>query len=239
MFFMILGGINFSLHYLVLTKASFKPYLKSLELRTFLWLMFIFGTITSATLYYHGYHDLLHSIIHGYFQVISIGTSTGFISDNHYAVWPTFLPIFLMMIGLIGACAGSTSGGVKVIRVIVMKQHISREIKRLLHPQGVFPIKISSQVLAEESVSSVWAFIGAYIALFILFWLILLALGMEPITAFSAVISCLTNAGAALASGDCSHLPPTALWVLSFAMLCGRLELFTVLVLFSRQFWRD
>jgi trk system potassium uptake protein len=241
MLFMILGSINFSCHYLALNKLSLKPYWKSFELKMFLLSLFFFGMVASLTLYYHDHYGLSESFIQGYFQVVSVGTSTGFISDSHYAEWPSFLPVLLVLIAVIGGCAGSTSGGIKMIRVLVVRQHIAREVKRLLHPQGIFPIKVGQQIISEDIVSSIYAFLGAYMILFVILWLMLLAMNLDPIVALSAVATCLANSGIALGhiSNDFSALPTGALWVLSFAMLAGRLEIFTVLILFSRQFWKE
>jgi trk system potassium uptake protein TrkH len=173
------------------------------------------------------------------FQSISIATTTGF-TTTQYQNWPNFLPALLLFASFIGACAGSTGGGLKVVRVLLLFKQGVREIKRLIHPHAIFVIKINNKPLQERIINAVWGFLAAYIAVFIFLQLLLMATGLDAVTAFSAVAACINNLGPGL--GDVSahygNINDAAKWILCFAMLMGRLEIFTLLVLFSPAFWR-
>ena len=166
-------------------------------------------------------------------------TTTGFIATS-FNTWPAFLPIFLLFLSLIGGCAASTSGGIKFLRVILIFKHCKRETTRLLHPHAVIPIKFSHHTLHESVLQSTWAFVLVFVALFFTLILVLMALDNDFITAFSASLATLTNSGVGIGavSNNFSALNQSSKWVLIFAMIAGRLEIFSLLVLFSRYFWR-
>ena len=153
--------------------------------------------------------------------------------------WPTFIPFLLLMSAFIGACAGSTGGGIKIIRLLLLYKQGSREIKRLIHPNAVIPIKIGKKPVSSRVIDAVWGFLAAYVLIFAILMLICMALGEDPITAYSAVGACLNNLGPGLgeASLNYASLSDGTKYVLSFAMLLGRLELFTLLVVLSPSFW--
>ena len=173
------------------------------------------------------------------FHTISIGTTTGFTTTD-FSVWPIFLPLLLLFVSFVGGCAGSTGGGMKVIRILLLFKQGSREIKRLIHPNAIFKIRIGRTAVPEKIVEAVWGFFSAYIVLFFIFMLILRADGHDQVTAYSAVAACMNNLGPGLGdvAANYSSLSDMSKWVLSLAMLFGRLEIFTLLVLFTPYFWR-
>ncbi len=239
-FFMLLAGMNFALHFLAWRSFSLNPYYYDTEVKVYLSILSIVAAITVSYLYYSGtfsnFGDALH---HGIFQTVSIGTTTGFTTTAFYA-WPGFLPVLLLLVSFMGGCAGSTGGGMKVIRIILLFKQGSREVTRLIHPSAEVPIKIGDKVLPERVIEAVWGFFSLYIACFVVFMLIILATGEDQVTAFSAVAACMNNLGPGLGEvgAHFGDLSDTAKGVLSLAMLMGRLEIFTLLILFSPAFWR-
>ncbi len=238
--FMLLSGINFALHFTVLRQKRLTAYLRDAELRTYLGVMAVVGLITVAYLWQtRTFHEPLDALIEGLFQVVSIGTTTGFTTQAYYS-WPGFLPVLLLYLSFMGGCAGSTGGGIKVIRILLLVKQGARELKRLVHPSGRFAVKLGRQAVPDKVVEAVWGFFAAYFALSALMILLLMASGLDQETAFSAVAACLNNLGPGL--GDVGQnfagINDFAKWVLSLAMLLGRLEIFTLLVLFTPTFWR-
>jgi len=170
---------------------------------------------------------------------VSISTTAGF-STTSFAEWPTLLPLLLIFCSFIGGCAGSTGGGMKVVRVLLLYLQGLRELNKLVHPKAIFSIKIGKKVLPDRVVEAVWGFFSAYAAVFVLCMLLLLATGMDNITAFTAVAACINNLGPGLGevAANFSSINDSSKWVLIMAMLFGRLEIFTLLVLFTPAFWR-
>lgn len=241
MIFMIIGGTNFSLHFLVFRRLNWRSYWHDTEFRAYIIIIIVAGLVISLGLRLMDvYHSLPYAFMNGFFQVISFLTTTGFTTTSSFAIWPLFFPMFLLFLGISGACAGSTTGGIKLIRGILLKKQISQEIKTLIHPHGMFPVKVNNKIVPQQVMNGVWAFIAAYIFVFILLWLALLATGENDITAFSAVAACISNVGPGLGgvSDNFSTITPFARGLLILAMLIGRLEVFTVLVLLSPAFWR-
>ena len=238
-FFMVMSGMNFALHYFALHDRKPFYYLSDPEVQAYLTILFVVAVITVMVLHFTGTYTNWDALRYGVFQVVSVATTTGF-SISDFSLWPIFLPMLLFLTSFSGACAGSTGGGMKVIRILLIFKQGSRELKRLIHPNAIFAIKLGRRAVPDKVAEAVWGFFSAYIFLFILMLLALLATGLDLVTAFSAVASCLNNLGPALgeASANYQSLPDTAKWVLSFAMLLGRLEIFTLLVLFSPMFWR-
>jgi len=241
MFFMIISGINFSLHFLAWRWRSLKPYVLDSEFLTYISLLLTTSIIIVLYLIAHDiYENADAALRQGIFHVVSIGTTTGFATTNFQA-WPSFLPVLLLFLSFAGGCAGSTGGGIKVIRILLLFKQGMREIKRLIHPNAIFPIKLGNKGISDQVIDSVWGFFATYIAMFTIMLLILMATGMDQVTAFSSVAACINNLGPGL--GDVSahygNITDTAKWVLSFAMLLGRLEIFTLLVLLSPAFWRS
>lgn len=238
--FMFLSGINFALHFLAWRRMNLQPYFHDAEFKTYITVLLVISLITTFYLHINAtFDDFNHALLHGVFQVVSIGTTTGFTTSN-YAIWPGFLPVLLLFASFIGGSAGSTGGGMKVIRFLLLLKQGMREINRLVHPNAVIPIKVGGKPLPERVVDSVWGFFATYVAIFSIILLLLMLAGLDQVTAFSAVAATMNNLGPGL--GDValnySSIPDFTKWVLCFAMLLGRLEIFTLLVLLTPAFWR-
>lgn len=241
MFFMIIASANFSLHFMAWRKRSVKPYLQDSEYRFFLITLSILAIILLISLGTHKiYPDAYTSIQQGLFHLISVVTTTGFTSSG-FAWWPGALPLMLILMSFMGGCAGSTAGGIKVMRFQLMYKQGRKEIVRLVHPNAMLSIKVGGNVISEKVISTVTAFFSMYIFCFALTAFALTAVGLDFITAFSAAAACLNNLGPGLAdvANNYASINDSAKWILSFAMLLGRLELFTLIVLFTSTFWRD
>jgi trk system potassium uptake protein TrkH len=238
--FMLLAGINFALHFLAWRSISFKPYIYDPEVRTYFLVLLISALIASGYLYQTGTADSFASAVHhGVFQAVSIGTTSGFTTADYYN-WPGFLPVLLLFSSFIGGCAGSTGGGLKVIRFLLLIKQGLREIFRLIHPAAHIPVKVGNKPLSEKVVNAVWGFFALYVASFAVMMLLIMMTGLDQITAFSAVAACINNLGPGLGEVGAHYgdINPTAKWILCFAMLLGRLEIFTLLVLLTPMFWR-
>ncbi|MCH1448698.1 MAG: TrkH family potassium uptake protein [Litoricolaceae bacterium] len=236
--FMVISGMNFSLHFIAWHNNSLKHYLHDPEWKTYLLFLFGLSLLISLALIENGTYPVNEAFRKGIFEVVSIATTTGFTTAD-YASWPTFIPFLLLMSAFIGACAGSTGGGIKIIRMLLLYKQGSREIKRLIHPNAVIPIKLGRKPVGSRVIDAVWGFLAAYVLIFAVLMLVCMALGEDPITAYSAVGACLNNLGPGLgdATLNYSTLSDGTKYVLSFAMLLGRLELFTLLVVLSPSFW--
>jgi len=239
--FMILGGINFSVHFLALVGGHPLAYLHDLEVRTYLIILAVVGLLIALALYHSHYHaDMLSSLRFGLFQTVSVMTSTGFVTED-FSRWPGFITMLLFFSSFIGGCAGSTAGGMKVIRLIIIFKQSWLDILQLIHPHGVRPLKISGRVLPERVGDAVWGYFALYVATFVVIMLLLMADGMDQVTAFSAVTTSMNNLGPGLGAVavNFQDVSETSKWLLAFAMLLGRLEIFTVLVLLTPEFWRN
>jgi len=239
--FMLIAGVNFALHFTAWRRASAQPYFLDPELKVYISLIIAFAILASFALYFTGTYDsLVTSFRYGSFQVISAMTTTGFTTADFYT-WPGFLPVLLICIAFIGGCAGSTAGGMKVYRVILLYRQSVREIQRLIHPHAVIHIKIGGQKTSDTVISAVWGFFFLYIASFAVMTMLLTATGLDAETSYSAVGACITNLGPALGKAGVNYasLNDTAKLILSAAMLLGRLEIYTLLVILSPAFWRD
>ncbi len=238
--FMLLAGVNFALHFLAWRSLSLRPYAADPEFRTYFTVLGISAVIATGYLYYTGtFSNFGSALHHGIFQAVSIGTTTGF-TTAEYHMWPSFLPVLLLLTSFIGGCAGSTGGGLKVIRVLLLFKQGMREIRRLVHPNAHYLVKVGGKPLPKEVIDSVWGFFSLYVICFTVMSLILAASGLDLVTAFSAVAACINNLGPGLGEVGSNYagLNDTAKWVLCVAMLLGRLEIFTLLVLFTPTFWR-
>ena len=240
-FFMIIAGMNFALHFSAWRQASAQPYFQDAELKAYVLIMLVFAVLASAVLLADGVYDsLFGSLRFGVFQVVSALTTTGFTSTDFY-LWPGFLPLMLVCLAFIGGCAGSTAGGVKVIRVVLLYRQSVREIRRLIHPHAVLPVKFGGRTAAPTVLEAVMGFFFLFTASTLLMTLALRATGLDLVTSFSAVAACITNLGPGLGEVGQSYstLNDPAKVLLSFAMLAGRLEIYTLLVLLTPAFWRD
>jgi len=239
-FFMFFSGINFALHFTAFRNLQFTPYRLDPEVKVYTSIL-VFGTlVTTLYLYLNQvYPTFLEALRYGSFQTVSIATTTGFATTN-FSIWPAFIPIFLILLSFIGGSAGSTAGGMKVIRAILIFKQGSREIKSLLHPNAILPIKLNGKAIPEKVMRAVWGFFSLYILLFLSIMLILMALGLDQVTAFSSVAAMINNLGPGLGqvAANFDSLSDPIKWILTFTMLLGRLEIFTLLVLFTPSFWR-
>jgi len=238
--FMLLSGVNFALHFTAWRHKRLTPYLKDAEFGTYILVLSVVSLITMTYLYMtHTFESPVESIIEGLFQVVSIGTTTGFTTQEYYS-WPGFLPVLLLYVSFIGGCAGSTGGGIKVIRILLLVKQGVRELRRLVHPSAQFAVKIGRKPVPDKVIEAVWGFFAAYFAISALMILLLMASGLNQDTAFSAVAACLNNLGPGLdeVGQNFASINDFAKWVLCLAMLLGRLEIFTLLVLLTPGFWR-
>ena len=237
--FMVISGVNFALHYLAWTKRRVFHYFYDSEVKLYLSLFATTALITYLTLYYSGniYGDM---VVDSAFQAVSIGTTTGFLTSN-YSNWPLFVPIMLLIAAFIGACAGSTGGGIKVIRALILIRQGSSEITKLIHPNAVVTIKFGKKSLDPRVSESVWGFFAVYVATFLFILMILLSQNNDFLTAFSAVGATLNNLGPGLGavSENYQEISDISKAALCLAMLLGRLEIFTLLLLFTPSFWRN
>jgi trk system potassium uptake protein TrkH len=237
--FMTISGVNFSLHFLVWRRQNLSIYWGDSEFRAYACVLLITAFITIGYLQLTHTYGGFEALLHGVFQVVSIATTTGFTTVEYFA-WPGFLPVLLIFTSFIGACAGSTGGGMKVIRMLLLYKQGRREILRLIHPSAQVPVKIGNKAIPERVIGAVWGFFALYVSSFALMLLILMATGLDQVTAFSAVAACINNLGPGLGEVGANYagINATAKWVLCFAMLLGRLEIFTLLVLLTPTFWQ-
>lgn len=238
--FMILSVANFGLHFVAWRNRSIKQYLLDPEYRFFIVILLVFVVMTTATLMVTHVYAPGEALRYGIFESVSLLTTTGY-GTADFASWPLYLPFFLILASFIGGCAGSTAGGIKAIRTMLLLKQGLREIKRLIHPAGVFPIKVGKRPVGDRVIEAVWGFFSMYIMIYGLILFALLATGMDFVTSWSAVAAALNNLGPGLGdvASHYANIPDVAKWVLCIAMLLGRLEIFTLLVLFSPHFWRS
>ncbi len=238
--FMVLSGVNFGLHFLVWRRRNPLHYFRDVELRTYLLVLLVLSVVICTLLLNHPDAISDHPIRDGLFQTISVATTTGFTTQN-FSLWPSVAPVLLLLAAFAGGCAGSTAGGIKIIRVLMIYLQGMREVKRLIHPNGVFPIKLGNTPVADRLVEAVWSFFSVYVFLFLLFVaFVMLAGNLDFTTAFSAVGACLNNLGPGLGevAQNYTSLPVSVKWTLMFTMMLGRLEIFTLLVLLTPAYWR-
>ena len=237
--FMTLSGINFALHFLVWRRRNPLHYFQDVEVRVYLFVLALVAIIVCAILWWHpGSTD--DALRDGIFQAVSITTTTGFTTSN-FAAWPSVAPILLLFAAFAGGCAGSTAGGIKMIRVLMIYLQGMREVKRLIHPNGVFSIKLGRESVPDRRVDAVWSFFSVYVFFFLLSVCTLMIMSdIDFITAFSAVGACLNNLGPGLGDVAVNYnsITTDVKWVLMFNMVLGRLEIFTLLVLLTPAYWR-
>ena len=238
--FMVVSGLNFALHYTAWHARSIKSYISDPEARLFI-LVILFGIlVTTYFLYTTASMPNEEILFVGVFQLISILTTTGF-TTTEFHLWPSFLPFFLILLSFFGACAGSTGGGIKMGRILIMSQQVVREIYRLIHPNAVLPIKTKKHKIPERVTDGIWAFFGIYFFIFYVMVLLLLANNLDYITAWSATAASFNNLGPGLGAvaENYADLNAMSKAILCSGMLLGRLEVFTLLVVLSPTFWRN
>ena len=238
--FMFAAGINFSLHYFAWRYVSVKHYSQDPEFRGYTVILITVSVLVIAGLLQHGVFDSLsETVVTGLFQAVSIATTTGF-TTAEYASWPAAVPVLLIFASFIGGCAGSTAGGIKVVRWLLIYKQGVREIVRLVHPSAEIPVKLGNKAVPFRVVDAVWGFFSIYVVVFSVMLIAMMATGLDQVTAFSAVAATLNNLGPGLGevSSGFMSLSNTAKWISIVGMLLGRLEIFTLLVLVTPTFWR-
>lgn len=241
-FFMMVAGINFALYFLVWKRGSLASVWRDLEARAYVAVVVGSVLLVALVLTAHGtYPSFLESLRHAAFNVVSVATTTGFASVD-YAQWPVFAPVLMLLLSCFATSAGSTGGGIKMIRALLLLKQARRELVRIVHPHAVNPVRIGGSLVSNNVLFSVLAFMLVYGATVVSMTLVLLFTGLDLVSAASAVIACINNTGPGLGQvGPASNfqgLTDFQTWVCTATMLLGRLELFSILVLFTRQFWR-
>lgn len=244
--FLLISGMNFALHFSAfgsafrLKKANLGIYIRDPEVRMYFAMHIVLFLICFAVLLEFNVYDTVEETFdQAFFHSVSYATTGGF-GAGDIQTWPIFLPVLLVFSSFIGGCAGSTGGGIKVIRVLLLHLQGIRELKRLIHPRAIYPIKMTGQTLSPQVIDAVWGFFSAYTLVFLIAMLALMACGLDQVSAFSAVAAMLNNLGPGL--GEVYHhyadVGASAQWIMILLMLFGRLEVFTLLVLFTPTFWR-
>ena len=241
-FFMVLAGFNFSMHFLAWRKRSLTVYLHDPESKAYVFTLVVACVAVGVFLLWREvYPDWETSFRYAVFNVVSIATTTGYASTD-YAQWPSFAPILMLFLCAFATCAGSTGGGIKMVRGLILLKQALREMSRIVHPRAVNPIMLGEQAIENKVIFAVLAFMLVYGAALTSLTFLMMLLGLDAITAFTAIVACLNNTGPGLnVVGPASNygtLGPLQIWTCTFAMLIGRLELFTVLILFTPMFWR-
>lgn len=238
--FMFLGGVNFALHFQCFNKQSLKIYWQDEEARFYIWaLLAVILVVTLALMFSGEIRTFKHALVKSIFNVISFSTTTGFTSFN-ISRWPMFALILITYLAIMGGCAASTSGGLKVVRVLLLQKQVKQSLGKLIHPQAVFSIKYGRSPLPSHIFESIWAFVAIFFMVFFALVLLLVSTGMDFTSSFSAATATLANAGAGIGQIgiNFASLNVSSKWLLIVAMLAGRLEIFTLFILFVPSFWR-
>lgn len=238
--FMILGGANFSLHYQAL-RGNLKTYIKDREFIVYIGLILSVTAIITVVNSMHYYDDIATSFRTGIFQVVSIITTTGYCTAD-FDKWPDICRIMLVCLMFVGGCAGSTGGGMKIIRAVLLTRRSLQEAKKIIYPQAVIPLKLNNQVIKEDTVNTIFSFFTLYILIYGAASALLCATGIDLMTALTASVACISNIGPGLARvgavENYGFMPDTSKVLLTLCMLVGRLELYTVIVLFIPMTWK-
>jgi len=237
--FMFLGAVNFNLHFLVFKRRNLRVYSQDPEFRFFIRLILTSAVVIwIALVILHFQKKSPHIVLDSLFEVASFITTSGF-GLGDFSL-PSFIPFLLLFLGVIGGCAGSTSGGVKVVRALLLQKQGIREIRRLIHPHGQYVVTLGDKPITARVIEAIWGFFAIYFVVFTILLLLLLVVENDFYAIYSALIATISNTGRGLGSvaNNFSALSDYAKWILSFAMLAGRLEIVTILVLLSPTFWR-
>ena len=240
--FMLIASFNFALHFLAFKKRSLRPHWQDPEARAFIVVITVSCLMLSGYLVLAGtYPDYWTALRYGTFNIVSIASTTGLVTTD-YAQWPIFVPICMLFLSCFATCAGSTGGGIKMIRALLLLKQAKRELIRIIHPQAVVPVKLQGQVIENNVIFSVLAFMLMYGGTIIGMTLLLTATGLDVITSITAVVACINNMGPGLnqvgPATTFAVLTDFQTWICTAAMLLGRLELFTLIVIFTPAFWR-
>ncbi|TYL42950.1 TrkH family potassium uptake protein [Dickeya sp. ws52] len=238
--FSLLAGVNFILYYVALHRRSLKPLMYNPELRFYLLIFGLVAAVVCGELYRLNVFDAQGAFVHGFFMTASIMTDNG-LATSGYAKWPEHVVIFLMASSFFGGCIGSTCGGIKALRLLILYKQSKRELEQLVRPNAICMVKINDVTLQENVIRSVWSFFFLYIFFSCVFIFSLNQMGYDLVTSFSTVAACINNMGLGLgATADgFGGLSNGAKWLMCLAMVMGRLEIYPILVLFSSSFWRS
>lgn len=239
--FMMLSSVNFSLYYLAL-KGHSKHLLKDDELHWFLKSVGILTLIITAALYISDYYGLEESFRKAFFQVVTIHTSCGFATDD-YCLWPPFTWVLLIFAMFSGGCTGSTAGGVKNLRLLIMARNVKNQFKQMIHPRAVLPVRVNHTIVSVHISATVYTFFVTYLVCTLVGWVLLMCLGVGLSESLSTAISAIGNVGPGLGAFgpvfSWAAMPDAAKWILSALMFIGRLEIFGILLLFYPGFWKS
>lgn len=238
--FMILAGVNFTLHFRMLT-GRFRSILSNSELKAYLAIIFLSTVFIAFSLHNNVYETMGDSFRYAAFQVATFITTTGYATAD-YEQWPYFTQVILFMLMFVGACSGSTGGGIKVIRLVTLLKQAINEMKYLVHPRGIFVIKLSGSTVKKDIVYAVSGFFFLYIFLLLVVTMIVATSGTDLTTSFTTALATVGNIGPGFGmigpTENYAFYPAYIKWVLSAAMIIGRLEIYTILVLFTPMFWK-
>jgi trk system potassium uptake protein TrkH len=237
--FMLIGGISFSVHFVVWRALSARPYAEDTQTKAFLLTVAGLVAVVALVLLLTEVEPALQALRFATFEVISVITTTGYgITD--FSIWPLALPVLLVFASFVGGAAGSTAGGIKVVRMVILAKQAGVHLRRLIHPRSVHPIRVDGRVVPDSIIDGIWGFFTVYIAVFAVLMLVLMLDGLDQVTAFSAIATCMNNLGPGLGVVALNFVAVDDFgkFVCVLAMLLGRLEIFTLLVLLTPAFWR-
>ncbi len=239
---MLVATLNFSRHFMALRNRSLDPYRRDSEAKAILVLVGASVVAIALLLTLRGtYPTFLEALRHSAFNVVSVASTTGFVSQD-FGLWPIFAPVWMLFLSCIVCSTGSTGGGIKMFRTLLLARQAQREMKLLVHPSAVIPIRIGDHIVQDRIAYSVLAFIFLYFQTIAVLTFALLLTGMPLVDAFTSVVSSVNNLGPGIGqtgpAGNYQGLTDTQTWICTFAMLLGRLEIFSVLILFTVAFWR-
>ncbi len=240
--FMLVAAINFATHFLAWRRLSLQPYRADPEAPVFIAVLAVSVAAIAGYLLLHGvYDDYWTALRYAAFNVVSVATTTGYASTD-YDRWPIFVPLWMLLLSSFASCSGSTGSGIKMVRAQILFKQVLRELLRIIHPRVYSPVKLGTRPVANATVFAVLGYIFVYVASIVVITLLLTASGLDVVTGFSAAVASLNNTGPGLAqvgpATTYAALNDLQTWICSFAMLLGRLELFTLFVLLTPAFWR-
>lgn len=239
--FMLAGGVNFAVHFVAWKNLSAKPYITDTETRSYGLIFLISTLLVAVSLYWDEiYTGTSESLRYAVFQVASVLTTTGYVTAT-YAEWPRHTPLILIALAFIGGCGGSTAGGIKVLRIMLLAKVGIRQLFQLAHPRAVSTLKIGTRPVSEDVLFSVWGLYVLYISTALLLTIAMMAAGLDFESAFGAVAATINLLGPGLGevTNNFATVSPVVKWLGIFGMLVGRLEVFTLLILFMPAYWRN
>ena len=239
--FMLVASCNFALYFVAFRKGDWRGFWRDPELRATLGTLIVGGLVVSLLLWAKGVYEPLTALRHGMFNVVSLATTTGYATVD-YLGWPVFAPVLMLLLSGVATSAGSTGGGIKMMRMLILFQQARREMTRLVHPRAVQPVVVGGKVIEHPVIFSVLAFMLVYGATIIVLSMVLLLTDLDPVTAFSAVVASVHCTGPGLGdlgpANNYAGLTDFQLWVCTLAMLMGRLEILSFMALLTPAFWR-